>query len=60
MSDFNKGHIHEAMDRIHVICSNIEDHLLGHPAVKKYPEIEALILKSQETLREAYQALGVV
>ena len=60
MSDFNKGHIPEAMDRTSIICSNIDDHLLGHPAVKKHPEIEALILKGQSLLAEAYQALGVI
>ena len=58
MSDFDKGYIHEALDRCHVICSNIDDHLLAHPAVKRYAEIEALINAGQSMIAQAYQELG--
>ena len=58
LKDFNAGYITEALDRCHVICCNIDDHLLSHPAVKKYPEIEKLILDGQRLIAEAYQKLG--
>jgi len=57
-SNIDNGYITEALDRCHVICANIDDHLLSHPAVKKYPEIEKLILDGQRLIAEAYQKMG--
>ena len=60
MSDVDKFHIHEALDRCHVICSNIDDHLLTHPAVEKYAYIREKILNGQSLIASAYQELGAL
>jgi len=60
MSDPDKYHIHEALDRCHIVCANIDDHLLGHPAVVGHPEIEDLIQRGQKLIAEAYQAFGAL
>ena len=49
---------HEALDRTHVILSNIDDHLIQHPVLKLNPDIRRLIEKASENLSEAYQLLG--
>lgn len=52
------SYTHEAMDRIHVIQSNIEDHLLDHPALYYNDRIRKKVEKATEELSKAYLALG--
>ncbi len=54
----NEGHYHEMLDRLHVVCSNIEDHLLQHPVCKVDKEITVLVDEALNKLAEAYQITG--
>ena len=52
------SYVHEAMDRIHVLQSTIEDHLLDHPALYYNDRIRKKVEKATEELSKAYLALG--
>ena len=54
----DKFHYHEAMDRTHILCENINDHLLQHPVCKLDKEISIKIELALDTLYEAYQIIG--
>ena len=54
----NPGHYHEMMDRLHVIMSIIDDHLLQHPVAKANKNIDSLLNKALEELWDAYQIAG--
>lgn len=49
---------HEALDRTHVICSNINDHLIQHPVCKLDKEINSKVEAALTLLYEAYQIIG--
>jgi len=51
----DKFHIHEFVDRIHIICSMIDDFLLEHPVAEKY-NLRAKI----EDVQSALSALNTV
>jgi len=51
-------HYHEALDRLHVITCNCEDHLMQHPAIKIEPEVRQNIDKAIQHLWEAYKQIG--
>jgi hypothetical protein len=51
-------HYHEALDRTHILCENINDHLLQHPVCKLDKEIGMKIELALDTLYEAYQIIG--
>lgn len=54
----NKGHYHEATDRIHVVQSIIEDHLQRHPAFKKNKGWAKKLEDVQDIMGELYQLAG--
>lgn len=54
----NPGHYHEMMDRLHVIMSNIDDHLIKHPVAKVDKELNLHLNKALEELWQAYQIAG--
>ena len=54
----NPGHYHEMMDRLHVIMSNIDDHLLQHPVTKADKNLKAHLTKAFMHLWSAYQIAG--
>lgn len=54
----NSGHYHEALDRLHIVMENIDDHILKHPVCKKHKKIKKQIEDALETLAEAYQMVG--
>lgn len=54
----NKGHYLELLDRLHVQCCSVEDHLLGHPLTDKHEDVKLLIEKALVSLAEAYQIVG--
>lgn len=58
MSEINKGHYLELMDRLHVQCCNIEDHLYNHPLANEQHEVQILIGEAIQKLGEAYQMVG--
>ena len=56
--ELNSGHYHEALDRLHVICSMIDDHLIQHPVSKLDKEVSQPIEQALDLLSEAYQITG--
>ena len=57
-SRINDGHYLELMDRLHCQMSNMEDHLLDHPASMKHKDVRKLVIKAIVDLVKAYQLLG--
>ena len=51
-------HYHEMLDRLHMILSISEDHLLQHPVAKVERDVKQNIEKALEHLAEAYQITG--
>jgi hypothetical protein len=51
-------HYHEFIDRMHVITSNIDTHILQHPVCKLDKELCTKVEKAMELLYEAYQCGG--
>ena len=58
MKKINDGHYLELMDRLYVIMSITEDHLLKHPVANELTKVKKLINKSGMALAEAYQLVG--
>jgi hypothetical protein len=54
----NPGHYHEMMDRLYIIMSNIDDHLLQHPIAKVDKKLNSHLNKALEELWNAYQIAG--
>jgi hypothetical protein len=54
----DKFYYHEALDRTHILCENINDHLLQHPVCKLDKEIAIKVELALDTLYEAYQIIG--
>lgn len=48
-------HYHEFIDRMHIITSNIDTHVLQHPVCKLDKEVCTKVEKAMEILYEAYQ-----
>jgi hypothetical protein len=51
-------HWHEALDRTHIICENIDNNLLQHPVCKLDKEVSKKVDQALTTLYEAYQLMG--
>ena len=59
LEDFlNEGHYHEITDRLHVIMSIIDEHIIQHPVGKINKKIYKKVEKAQTLLWEAYQESG--
>lgn len=56
--ELDQFHWHEALDRTHLVLSNIDDFLIQHPVLKLNPEIRKHVEKASENLTEAYSMLG--
>ena len=54
----NHGHYIELIDRVHVMASNIEDHLINHRLTADVAELKDHFEKAQESLMNAYQLIG--
>ena len=59
-SGLDEFHVHEAVDRLHVVIHTIEDHLSEHPLVSAIPTIKDKIDGAIALLADAYQEAGVV
>lgn len=59
MSDWNDGYIVEGCDRLFIISTMVEDHLLEHPAIIK-SGAQNKIDKAHDLLLEAYQMVGAL
>jgi hypothetical protein len=51
-------HYHELLDRLHVIMSTIDDHLIQHPVCKIETNIKDHITNAVDHLWLAYQLTG--
>ena len=54
---YNKGHDFEALDRVHILASMVQDFLLEHPAILEFglqKDVGVIISK----LGDLYQKLG--
>lgn len=54
----NPGHYHEMMDRLHVLMSTLDDHILQHPVAKVDKELNSYLNNALEELWQAYQRVG--
>jgi type VI protein secretion system component VasF len=54
----NKGLAHEIMDRIYVVSTNLDDHILNHPWIKGKKDLKKKVVKAQSLLMDVYQAAG--
>ncbi len=57
-NSINQGHYLELMDRIHIVCCTIDDHILNHPLSENEPDIQNKLDSALELLLEAYQIVG--
>ena len=56
--EINDGHYLELMDRLHVVCCTIDEHILNHPLTEVNPDIQTKIENALELLYDAYQDVG--
>ena len=54
----NDGHYLELMDRTHVACCMVSDHLVEHPLSIADAEIRTILEEALNKLAEAYQIIG--
>lgn len=54
----NPGHYLELMDRLHVVMSTVDDHLIQHPLAKAEREIRNKLYTAVDALYDAYQEVG--
>lgn len=54
----NDGHYLELMDRLHVVMSTIDDHILSHPLTEGHKDIRFQIQYALGQLWDAYQLVG--
>jgi hypothetical protein len=58
MSDIDNYSYHEALDRTHILLSNLENTLGTHPVILADSNVKELYEKTVENLAELYQVLG--
>lgn len=51
-------HYHELLDRLHVIMTNCDEHLLSHSVTPNEIEVEQHIQSALKHLMKAYQIIG--
>ena len=54
----NKGHYLELMDRIHILCCTLDEHILNHPLSENEPDIQNKLDEALGLLMDAYQMVG--
>ena len=54
----NDGHYLELMDRLHVVMSTIDDHILSHPLTKEHKDVRFQVQYALGQLWDAYQLVG--
>ena len=57
-NSINQGHYLELMDRIHVLCCTLDEHILNHPLSENEPDIQNKLDSALGLLLEAYQIVG--
>lgn len=56
----SRGHYPELMDRIHILISNLDDHILHHPLTQENENLKDLIDTAHSNLIDAYNLIGVM
>jgi len=51
-------HYHEMLDRLHVLMSTLDDHIIQHPVCKLEKEISTNVEQALSLLWQAYQDTG--
>jgi hypothetical protein len=54
----NRGHYLELMDRIHVLCCTLDEHILNHPLAENEPDIQNKLDEALMLLLDVYQMVG--
>jgi hypothetical protein len=54
----DKFHYHEMLDRLHVVMSTIDNHILQHPVCKLEKEVCTKVDEALTLLFQAYQEVG--
>jgi len=57
-NSINKGHYLELMDRIHILCCTLDEHILNHPLAENEPDIQSKLDEALMLLLDAYQIVG--
>jgi hypothetical protein len=57
-NSINAGHYLELMDRIHIVCCTIDEHILNHPLSENEPDIQNKLDEALSLLLDAYQLVG--
>ena len=57
-NSINKGHYLELMDRIHIICCTLDEHILNHPLSENEPDIQSKLDEALMLLLDVYQIVG--
>jgi hypothetical protein len=57
-NSINQGHYLELMDRIHILCCTLDEHILNHPLAENEPDIQNKLDMALFLLLEAYQMVG--
>jgi hypothetical protein len=56
--EINNGHYLELMDRLHVVMSSIDDHILTHPLTEANEDVYEIVEEAMGLLFYAYQMVG--
>jgi hypothetical protein len=56
--EINDGHYLELMDRLHIVMSTIDDHILSHPISEANTDVYESIDEALSLLFYAYQMVG--
>jgi hypothetical protein len=51
-------HYHEALDRLHVVMSMCDEHLMQHPVIKIESSVKQNVNEAIKLLWQAYQEVG--
>jgi hypothetical protein len=51
-------HYHEALDRLHVVMSMCDEHLMQHPVIKIESNVKQNVNEAIKLLWQAYQEVG--
>ena len=57
-NSINAGHYLELMDRIHVLCCTLDEHILNHPLAENEPDIQNKLDEALMILLDVYQMVG--
>lgn len=56
--ELNDGHIHEALDRLHVVISHIDNFIMEHPLIEAVDDYCVDVAEAMNILDGLYQKIG--